>query len=50
MLTDIIPKLPMRSKAVTRGFYLKQLGFTDIGSADFDGYLLVKREYRNSFF
>lgn len=44
MLTTIIPKLPMRSKAATRDFYLTQLGFTDIGSADFEGYLLVKRD------
>lgn len=44
MLTTIIPKLPMRSKAATKDFYIKQLGFTDIGSADFEGYLLVKKE------
>gem|GEM_PF-3542326 len=44
MLTGITPKLPMRSKAVTRDFYLRQLGLTDIGCADFDGYLLVKRD------
>ncbi len=44
MLTNIIPKLPMRNKAVTREFYLKHLGFTDIGSADYEGYLLVKKD------
>ena len=44
MLTTIIPKLPMRSKTATRNFYLNQLGFTDIGSADFEGYLLVKKD------
>ncbi|GAB3219368.1 VOC family protein [Algoriphagus aestuariicola] len=44
MLTDIIPKLPMRSKAATREFYLTQLGFIDIGSEDYEGYLLVKRD------
>jgi hypothetical protein len=44
MLTVIIPKLPMRSKAATRHFYLTQLGFTDIGASDFEGYLLVKKE------
>ncbi len=43
MLTTIIPKLPMRNKAAIRDFYLSQLGFTDIGSADFEGYLLVKK-------
>jgi hypothetical protein len=44
MLTTIIPKLPMRNKIATRDFYLKQLGFTDIGSADFEGYLIVKKD------
>lgn len=44
MLIDIIPKLPMRNKATTREFYLTQLGFQDIGSADFEGYLIVQNE------
>lgn len=44
MLTTIIPKLPMRNKAATRSFYLDQLGFADIGSTDFEGYLLVKKD------
>lgn len=44
MLTNIVPKLPMRSKAATKEFYLNQLGFTDIGSVDYDGYLLVKKD------
>jgi Glyoxalase-like domain len=44
MLTNIVPKLPMRNKSLTRKFYLTQLGFNDIGSADFDGYLLLKRD------
>jgi len=44
MLISIIAKLPMRSKAATRDFYLIQLGFTDIGTADFEGYLLVKKD------
>lgn len=44
MLTTIIPKLPMRDKAITRDFYLTKLGFHDIGSADFDGYLLVQKD------
>jgi len=44
MLSSIIPKLPMRSKETTRYFYITQLGFTDIASADFEGYLLVKKD------
>ena len=44
MLTTIIPKLPMRSKAATREFYLTQLGISDISTADFEGYLLVKKD------
>jgi hypothetical protein len=44
MLTTIIPKLPMRCRAKTRNFYLTQLGFMDVGSADFNGYLIVKKD------
>lgn len=44
MLQSIIPKLPMRSKTSTKDFYVNQLGFTDIGSADFEGYLIVQKE------
>jgi catechol 2,3-dioxygenase-like lactoylglutathione lyase family enzyme len=43
MMTDIIPKLPMRDKAVTKDYYVNQLGFRDIGSQDFEGYLLLQR-------
>ena len=44
MLTSIHPKLPMRNKAITRDFYLKQLGFQEFGMADFDGYLMVEKD------
>jgi len=44
MLTGIHPKLPMRDKAITRAFYLNDLGFEEIGSADYDGYLMVEKD------
>lgn len=44
MITNIIPKLPMRNKSITRVFYITQLGFSDIGSTDFEGYLLLKKD------
>ena len=44
MLTDIHPKLPMRDKALTRDFYLNQLGFQEFGNADYDGYLMVQKD------
>jgi catechol 2,3-dioxygenase-like lactoylglutathione lyase family enzyme len=44
MLTNIHPKLPMRDKARTRDFYLNQLGFSEFGSADFEGYLMVQKD------
>lgn len=44
MLTDINPKLPMRNKAITRDFYVNQLGFQEFGSADFEGYLMVQKD------
>ncbi len=51
MLTEINPKLPMRNKAVTREFYITKLGFEVFGSADYEGYLMVKKRQRaNPFF
>ena len=44
MLTDINPKLPMRDKNVTREFYINKLGFKDYGSANFDSYLMMKKD------
>lgn len=44
MLTEINPKLPMRNKADTREYYLTKLGFEEFGSADFEGYLMVKKD------
>lgn len=44
MLTDINPKLPMRSKAATREFYIEKLAFRELGSIDFDGYLMVSKD------
>ncbi len=34
----------MRNKSITREFYVRQLGFTEFGSADFEGYLMLKRD------
>lgn len=42
MLTDINPKLPMRSKSATRQYYVDQLGFEEIG--DYEGYLMVRKD------
>jgi hypothetical protein len=44
MLTDINPKLPMRDKNVTREFYINKLGFKELGSANFDGYLMMEKD------
>jgi len=44
MLTAIHPKLPMRNKAITREYYINQLGFQEFGSADYDGYLMVQKD------
>jgi len=44
MLININPKLPMRDKVATRDFYLEKLGFTEFGSANFDGYLMVEKD------
>lgn len=44
MLTSIHPKLPMRNKAITHHYYVEKLGFHTLGSADFDAYLMVKKD------
>ena len=44
MLTQVNPKLPMRSKAATKAYYTQQLGFTDVSAADYDGYLIVEKD------
>lgn len=44
MLTAIHPKLPMRDKNVTRAFYIKNLGFTEFGNADYPGYLMLQKD------
>lgn len=44
MLTSAIPKLPMRDQARTREFYCNGLGFQVVGSHDFAGYLMLRRD------
>lgn len=44
MLTSINPKLPMRNKAVTKDFYINTLGFQNLGTADYDEYLMVQKD------
>lgn len=45
MLTAIHPKLPMRDKTLTRDFYINKLGFQELGSADYAGYLMVEKDH-----
>lgn len=44
MLSDIVPKLPMRNKAVTLNFYINKLDFQLFGSPDYDDYLMVQKD------
>ncbi|MFP4846021.1 bleomycin resistance protein [Winogradskyella sp. PE311] len=44
MLTAIHPKIPMRNKNITKAFYIEQLGFTELGSTDYDEYLMLKKD------
>ncbi|MHA7056263.1 bleomycin resistance protein [Aquimarina sp. M1] len=44
MLKGIHPKLPMRNKATTKEFYTKGLNFQPLGSVDYDGYLMLKKD------
>lgn len=34
----------MRNKTITRDFYINQLGFEELGSTDFDGYLMAQKD------
>ncbi|MDB4769223.1 VOC family protein [Saprospiraceae bacterium] len=45
MLKTISPKLPMRNKAITKEFYLNKLDFEEFGDSDFEGYLMVQKDY-----
>ena len=45
MLTAIIPKLPMRDRALTYEYYVNKLGFKYIGSDDFEQYLIVESDH-----
>jgi hypothetical protein len=42
VLKDIIPKLPMRNKSLTKEFYLNQLSFELM--ADYGDYILLKKD------
>ena len=44
MITSIIPKLPMRNKAITKNYYCNELGFKNFEDSDFEGYLMLYKE------
>jgi len=44
MLLAVHPKLPMRDKAVTRAYYLDQLGFNECGVAEYEEYLMLEKD------
>jgi hypothetical protein len=43
MLTSIIPKLPMRDKALTKEYYMMHLGFEELG--DYGDYLIIGKDH-----
>ncbi|HAH36624.1 MAG TPA: glyoxalase/bleomycin resistance/extradiol dioxygenase family protein [Algoriphagus sp.] len=45
MLTAIHPKLPMRNKNLTQRYYCEQLGFEVLGKADYEDYLMLKKDH-----
>ncbi len=44
MLTAINPKLPMRDKTATKDYYVKKLGFKELGNIVYDGYLMLEKD------
>lgn len=44
MLIEINPKLPMRNKDETKDYYINTLGFKQLGSEDYEEYLMIKKD------
>jgi hypothetical protein len=44
MIQSIVPKLPMRNKAITKAYYLEQMGFQLASIHDYPEYLMVKKD------
>lgn len=44
MLKAVNPKLPMRNKGATRDYYLTKLGFKEVGSIDYEEYLMLAKD------
>ena len=44
MMTEINPKLPMRNKDETKDYYINKLGFIQLGSEDYEEYLMIKKD------
>lgn len=44
MLKEIHPKIPMRDKAITKDFYIHKLGFEQLGTVDYEEYLMLRRD------
>jgi hypothetical protein len=44
MILSVHPKLPMRNKAITRAYYVEQLGFKLVGTQDYPEYLMVQKD------
>lgn len=44
MLSAVHPKLPMRNYAITKAFYVENLGFEVFGDAHYQDYLMLTRD------
>ncbi|MDO1512912.1 VOC family protein [Maribacter confluentis] len=44
MLITVHPKLPMRNKTMTKSYYIKSLGFEEIGTQEYPDYLMLKKD------
>lgn len=40
----------MRNKAATKAYYIHKLGFQNVGSSDYEGYLMVQKDNIEIFF
>ena len=44
MLEAIHPKLPMRSKVITKAYYIDKLNFVQLGEDEFTDYLMLQKD------
>jgi hypothetical protein len=45
MFETVHPKLRMRNRAVTKHYFIDQLGFKEIGNTAYEDYFMIRKDY-----